>query len=57
MEGIWEETSGWTASFETEQGLVFISISLIMAMKQDLSALKSWPAFKSQESKISASRK
>ena len=44
MEGIGDGTSGWTDAFETEKGVVFIDLPLIMTIERDLSALNSRPA-------------
>ena len=44
MEGIEDETSGWSDAFDTEKGVVFIDLSLIMTIERDLSALNSRPA-------------
>ena len=42
MERIEDETSGWSDAFETEKGIVFIDLPLIMTIiQQDLSALNS----------------
>ena len=44
LEGIGDDTSGWTDAFETEKGFVFIDLPLTMAIGHDLSALNSRPA-------------
>ena len=44
IEGIEDETSGWTDVFETEKGIVFIDLPLAMTIEPDLSALNSRPA-------------
>ena len=44
IEGIGDETSGWTDVFETEKGVVFIDLPLTMTIEHDLSALNSRPA-------------
>ena len=44
IEGIGDETSGWTDVFETEKGVVFIDLTLTMTIEHDLSALHSRPA-------------
>ena len=44
MEGIEDETSGWSDAFDTEKGVVFIDLPLIMTIERDLSALNSRPA-------------
>ena len=44
MEGIEDETSGWSDAFDTEKGVVFIDLPLIMTIEHDLSALNSRPA-------------
>ena len=44
IEGIGDETSGWTDVFETEKGVVFIDLPLTMTIERDLSALNSRPA-------------
>ena len=44
IEGIGDETSGWTYVFETEKGVVFIDLTLTMTIEHDLSALHSRPA-------------
>ena len=44
MEGMEEETSGWSNAFDTEKGVVFIDLSLTITIEHDLSALNSRPA-------------
>ena len=44
MEGIEDETSGWSDALDTEKGVVFIDLPLIMTIERDLSALNSRPA-------------
>ena len=44
MEGIEDETSGWSDAFDTEKGVVFIDLPLIMTIEHDLSAQNSRPA-------------
>ena len=44
MEEIEDETSGWSDTFDTEKGVVFIDLSLKMTTECDLSALNSRPA-------------
>ena len=44
MEEIGDGTSGWTDTFETEKGVVFIDLPLTMTIERDLSALTSRPA-------------
>ena len=44
MEGIQDETSGWSDAFDTEKGVVFIDLPLTMTIERDLSALNSRPA-------------
>ena len=44
IEGIGDETSGWTDVFETEKGAVFIDLPLTTTIERDLSALNSRPA-------------
>ena len=44
MEGIEDETSGWSNAFETEKGVVFIDLPLAMTTEHDLLALNSRPA-------------
>ena len=44
IEGIGDETSGWTDVFETEKGVVFMDLPLTMTIERDLSALNSRPA-------------
>ena len=39
MEGIKDETSGWSDAFDTEKGVVFIDLPLIMTTERHLSAL------------------
>ena len=41
MEGIGDETSGWTDVFEIEKGVVFIDLPLTMTTEHDMSALNS----------------
>ena len=41
MEGIEDESSGWSDGFETEKRVAFIDLPLIMTIQQDLSALNS----------------
>ena len=43
MEGMEDETSGWSTAFDTEKGVVFIDLPLTMTMEHDLSALNSRP--------------
>ena len=43
IEGIGDETSGWTDVFETEKGVVFMDLPLTMTIEHDLSALNSRP--------------
>ena len=43
IEGIGDETSGWTDVFETEKDVAFIDLPLTMT-EHDLSALNSRPA-------------
>ena len=43
MERIEDETSVWFDAFETEKGVVFIGLPLIMTIELDLSALNSKP--------------
>ena len=56
MEGIEDETSGWSDAFDTEKGVVFIDLPLIMTIEHDLSALNSRPdqvrAVMHRESKV-----
>ena len=56
MEGIEDETSGWSDAFDTEKGVVFLYLPLIMTTERDLSALNSRPAhlraIMHQESKV-----
>ena len=44
MEGMEDETSGWSDAFDTEKGVVFIDLPLTMTIERDLSALNSRPA-------------
>ena len=44
MEGMEDETSGWSDAFDTEKGVVFIDLPLTMTIECDLSALNSRPA-------------
>ena len=44
MEGMEDETAGWSDAFDTEKGVVFIDLSLAMKIDRDLSALNSKPA-------------
>ena len=44
MEGIQDETSGWSDAFDTDKGVVFIDLPLTMTIERDLSALNSRPA-------------
>ena len=44
IEGIGDETSGWTDVFETEKGVMFIDLPLTMTTERDLSAVNSRPA-------------
>ena len=44
MEGIQDETSGWSDTFDTEKGVVFIDLPLTMTTECDLAALNSRPA-------------
>ena len=44
MEGMEDETSGWSDAFDTEKGVVFIDLPLTMTIEHDLSALNSRPA-------------
>ena len=44
MEGMEDETSGWSDAFDTEKGVVFIDLPLTMTVERDLSALNSGPA-------------
>ena len=44
MEGMDNETSSWCDNFETEEGVVFIDLSLAMTIEHDLSVLNSRPA-------------
>ena len=44
IEGIGDETSGWTDVFKTEKSVVFIDQPLTMTIECDFSALKSRPA-------------
>ena len=41
IEGMEVKGSGWPVAFETEKGVVFIDLPLIMIGEQDLSALNS----------------
>ena len=43
MEGMEDETSGWSNAFDTEKGVVFIDLSLTITIEHDLSALNSSP--------------
>ena len=43
MEGVEDETSGWSDAFDIEKGNVFIHLPLTMTIDQDLSALNSRP--------------
>ena len=40
MEGIEDETSDWSDALDTEKGVVFIDLPLLMTIEHDLSALK-----------------
>ena len=44
MERMEDEGFGSSAAFETKKGVVFMDLSLIMTIEQDLSALNSRPA-------------
>ena len=44
MEGMEDETSGWSDAFDTEKGVVFIDLPLTMTIECDLSALNCRPA-------------
>ena len=44
MEGTEDETSGWSDAFDTEKGVVFIDLPLIMTIERHLSALNFRPA-------------
>ena len=44
VEGMEDETSGWSDAFETKKGVVFIDLPLIVTIERDLSALNSRPA-------------
>ena len=44
MEGMGDETSGWSDAFDTEKGVAFIDLPLTMTIEHDLSALNSRPA-------------
>ena len=44
MEGIEDETSGWSDALDTEKGVAFIELPLIMTTEHDLLALNSRPA-------------
>ena len=44
MEGMEDEDSGWSVAFETEKGVEFMDLPLIMTIEGDLSALSSRPA-------------
>ena len=44
MEGMEDETSGWSDAFDTEKGVAFIDLALTMTIDRDLSALNSRPA-------------
>ena len=44
MEGMEDENSGWFVASETEKGVEFMDLPLIMTIEQDLSALNSRPA-------------
>ena len=56
MEGTEDETSGWSDALDTEEGVVFVDLPLIMTIERDLSALNSRPAqvraVMHQESKV-----
>ena len=56
MEGIEDETSGWSDAFETGKVVKFIDLPLTMTIEHDLSALNSRPAHvravMQQESKV-----
>ena len=56
MEGVEDETSGWSDAFDIEKGNVFINLPLTMTIDQDLSALNSRPvqvrAVMHQESRV-----
>ena len=58
IEGIGDETSGWTNVFETEKGVLFIDLPFTMTIEHDLSVLNSRPAqvkaIMLRESKVSA---
>ena len=41
IEGIEDKTSGWSDTSDTEKGVVFIDLPLIMTIEHDLSALNS----------------
>ena len=44
MEGMEDETSGWSDAIDTEKGVVFMDLPLTMTIECDLSALNSRPA-------------
>ena len=44
MEGMEDETSGWSDAFDTKKGIVFIDLPLKMTIDRDLAALNSRPA-------------
>ena len=44
MEGMEDETSGWSDAFDTEKGVVLIDLTLTMTIDHDLSPLNSRPA-------------
>ena len=44
MEGMENETCGWSDAFDTEKGVVFIDLPLPMTIECDLSALNCRPA-------------
>ena len=56
MERVKDEDFGWSVASETEKGVEFMDLPLIMTIEQDLSALKSRPvqvrAVVHQESKV-----